>query len=568
MKLGAFLLLLMLLIGLDFAAQTSITTVQTSIPTTMTVTTIPNQNSNTVYINASILNAEHTLLSTYNTNPSNGSNFNTTKGLNLNQLNSVYSSLSSDLQNVTLNKPILNNVTENLTYGSIRQFGALQTPNNFLGYIVNENGTDVNQSLQNPIIDVYKINVIKATPKMCIDVSGELDCEPNATVYLHPIYYASATSYNIIITSNSSLLQRNYANFTMSIFWSNGTTLNQKVEGSNVTFYEKINNIPTYITGEIEFSSDGNSNYTNEDPTAFILPSKILDYIPITLTNNQNVPTAPNLPINFTFNAGAYDLYTTCSLNNTELSFANGTIANSWIEGNQLNYLSANVLCISRSSVNSPMSPANAVNIWFKSPNYNWIGASGGTNTIYLDFAGNVITTSNNLFTSTVGEAPTFNCVGNTGYSNLFKCKGSYALYDSAPSVFTYETNFSGSSIPSSLAIISSNNVAGNIIIANSLSISTPTDVGSQNALVTKTTYTEPLILDVLVDNETQIIGNPSFYFGEGITNLFSTKGVGGSCSSYSYNRQSVLATYLDIETGCIETQLGSTQVYLQMLCN
>ncbi|MDE1870816.1 MAG: hypothetical protein KGI06_01085, partial [Candidatus Micrarchaeota archaeon] len=162
-----------------------------------------------------------------------------------------------------------------------------------------------------------------------------------------------------------------------------------------------------------------------------ITPSNVVTYNTIILTNNQNAAVAPNTPIMFTINALEFQLYETNSLNNTELFYANGTIIPSWIEGNTANILTPG----------NQLYESNSVAFWFRSPATNtFLSANTGMtneNVIYLGFAGNVPTPSNNLMNNYLtGEAP--------------QLTSSYAQYDNGANVFTFYDNFAGNTLDSS----------------------------------------------------------------------------------------------------------------------
>ena len=172
-------------------------------------------------------------------------------------------------------------------------------------------------------------------------------------------------------------------------------------------------------------------------PSSF--PSNIIAYIPITLTNYQSTAVAANTPIAIGtdssgniigINALTYQQYYTCNLNNAEFFFGNGTVANSWLEGNMLNEQTANALCTSASSPNALVDSANIL-YWVRIPNSNFLPANTGTattNTIYLGWTGNVLTSANNLLSNTItGEAPTIS--------------SGYGQYDNGANVFNLYFN-------------------------------------------------------------------------------------------------------------------------------
>jgi hypothetical protein len=101
-----------------------------------------------------------------------------------------------------------------------------------------------------------------------------------------------------------------------------------------------------------------------------VVPTSVNYYIPITLTNQQSVAVSANTPLSFVFNALAYQTYESNTLNNIELFYANGTVANSWMEGNYLN----------EQQQPNTLRSSNTVMYWFKSPN-GFLPANTGTAT-------------------------------------------------------------------------------------------------------------------------------------------------------------------------------------------
>lgn len=145
----------------------------------------------------------------------------------------------------------------------------------------------------------------------------------------------------------------------------------------------------------------------------------VINSIPYTFVNNGDTPFSANTSLSIDFNALANQSIESNSLNNTLIYFKNGTVAYSWIEGNQLNQFSpANQLY-----------EATNVIIWFKSPPSNTFlpaETKGITMaTVYLGFS-NI---SNNIIDGNfTGEAPYLS--------------NNYAEYDNGGNVF--ELYFNG----------------------------------------------------------------------------------------------------------------------------
>ncbi len=128
------------------------------------------------------------------------------------------------------------------------------------------------------------------------------------------------------------------------------------------------------------------------------LPSGVQYYAPITITYNGLATYPSTLQVNITYNALAYQQYETNGLNNMEFFYSNGMVINSWVEGNVLNetqnsllYTSANIMWWTDLSNSILVTTAN----------------SAATNTIYIGFAGNALTSANTLMNGVqTGAAP------------------------------------------------------------------------------------------------------------------------------------------------------------------
>ena len=231
---------------------------------------------------------------------------------------------------------------------------------------------------------------------------------------------------------------------------------------------------------------------------AVIIPIGIQNYIAINFTNSQNVALSANTPIpigigsGYTivgFNAIAYQQYETCNLNNAEFFYANGTVVPSWLEGNIINEGSANTLCTTASSPNALAGSSNVL-FWVKigsnAPQFLPADISSPTtNTIYLGWAGNVISPANTLLNGiTTGEAPQLSC-NNPDNPSTGCAAGQYAKYDNGRSIFTSYDNFNGIVLNSTLW---NTPVGATPILSNSIQI-TETAGGDSSGVETKSTY-------------------------------------------------------------------------------
>ncbi len=208
-----------------------------------------------------------------------------------------------------------------------------------------------------------------------------------------------------------------------------------------------------------------------------VAPQNIVAYLPITLTNYQDTAVAANTPIAIGatnafsssitgFNAIAYKQYESCNLGNAEFFLANGTVLNSWMEGNIINENAANSTCTSDSSANALADSANVL-YWVRIPTNTFLAADTGTatqNTIYLGWAG----TSTSLLSNTItGEAPQLSCP--QPWNTVSGCSfgtSSYGYYDDGANVFNIYDNFHGNTLNTTLWL---NNAYANITIANGI---------------------------------------------------------------------------------------------------
>lgn len=190
---------------------------------------------------------------------------------------------------------------------------------------------------------------------------------------------------------------------------------------------------------------------------------KISHNVTITLTNSQTTNVDSNTPLSITLNAVSYTPWETNTLNNTLISFPNGTVVYSWVEGNLSN---------EQKNTNS-LYLSNNVIFWFKSPNSkNWLGSSK-TNNVILSFAGTVLNSANMLFDGNfIGEAPQLNCVNPVIPSN---CVGTasaskYAQWDTGANVFSQYDNFAGTSLSTNWTSLGSPTVNNGITLLGSSS--------------------------------------------------------------------------------------------------
>jgi len=168
----------------------------------------------------------------------------------------------------------------------------------------------------------------------------------------------------------------------------------------------EVNKIATVLT-KVTASSSG---ATFSQPTS--IPSGIVAYVPITLTNSQSSATPSPFQQMIQINEGNYANYIAYNGNiaNFEFYTQSGQILPAWIESNSSGKLIT----------------------WVKlTPSI----AASGKLTIYLGFASKTTNLLSSSGTTGIGEAP--------------QLSSTYAQYDNGASVFTNYWNFAGTSCPS-----------------------------------------------------------------------------------------------------------------------
>src|SRR4029077_18723576 len=116
-------------------------------------------------------------------------------------------------------------------------------------------------------------------------------------------------------------------------------------------------------------------------PASITVPTGVLQYVPITITNSQSSPTPVPFQQLVTVNSASYASYEAPKLQNMEFFYANGTVVPSWLESGGDNYAANNTYWLNIAS-----------------------GIQAGSSvTVYLGFAS---PTANLLNDKPAGEAP------------------------------------------------------------------------------------------------------------------------------------------------------------------
>jgi len=256
----------------------------------------------------------------------------------------------------------------------------------------------------------------------------------------------------------------------------------------------EVNKIATVLT-KVTASSSG---ATFSQPTS--IPSGIVAYVPITLTNSQSSATPSPFQQMIQINEGNYANYIAYNGNiaNFEFYTQSGQILPAWIESNN----------------------SGTLTVWVNLP--NGIPASSSL-TIYLGFASKTTNLLSSSGTSGIGEAP--------------QLSSTYAQYDDGASVFNNYWNWAGTTIPSGWSAGSGISVSVN----NKLTItSSSSNVGY---LYEGATVSTPFILEGYGEGTTATSG--CIDVGLVYTNVLSSlstsnsAGLGGPwvwvCSSLSW---------------------------------
>jgi len=177
----------------------------------------------------------------------------------------------------------------------------------------------------------------------------------------------------------------------------------------------EVNKIATVLT-KVTATSSGGATFSK--PTS--IPSGIVAYVPITLSNSQSSATPSPFQQMIQINEGNYANYIAYNGNfaNFEFFTQSGSVLPAWIESNN----------------------SGTLTVWINLP--NGIPASSSL-AIYLGFASKTTNLLSSSGTSGIGEAPQLSC---PNPANTIGCS-TYAEYDDGASVFNFYDNFAGTSL-------------------------------------------------------------------------------------------------------------------------
>ena len=242
------------------------------------------------------------------------------------------------------------------------------------------------------------------------------------------------------------------------------------------------------------------------------LPSGIVAYVPITITNSQLTPTRAAFQQLVKVDSAAYLDWEAPNLQNVEFFSLNGTVITSWLE-----------------SGNSSRSRSTIYWLNLRGP------IPGGSKvTVYMGFAS---TGSNLLNDRTTGEAP--------------QLSPGYGEYDDGARVFLYYSDFAGSSLPTGWTSAPQQHLA-NVSYSVNNGLTFPSQPACCGSIDYNRTYSSGTMIDVDATITGQTGGNGNYGAIVGYRLLYERGqtywGVAGSLSSDNYTIQTcytVPCTYL-----------------------
>jgi len=185
------------------------------------------------------------------------------------------------------------------------------------------------------------------------------------------------------------------------------------------------------IVSPLAFASPTTVTMISGSQASFPVPTGVVSYVPITLSNDQSSATPNNFQQNLTVNWSSYASYVNSSVSNVEFFDASGKTLNAWCE---IGY---------SPSVGATGCYNNVTSTVWVNLGSNVVPANGEL-TIYLGFL--PISTNNmgNSIISVWGESPYL-----SEYSPSNTVIGTYGQYDDGANVFGFYDNFAGTSLSS-----------------------------------------------------------------------------------------------------------------------
>ncbi|MDE1762044.1 MAG: hypothetical protein KGH78_02520, partial [Candidatus Micrarchaeota archaeon] len=199
----------------------------------------------------------------------------------------------------------------------------------------------------NNTLTYYIVDVRKQVPKLHVKINGADITQPNQTVTIHVPILPGQKTYNVSLQLSSSTYGNDSIPFVYNIAKTDaksGKTTSLAVSNQTTNQFSRsisLSSIPVNQSVQVTFDTSGNSNYTSVDPSANIIPTNILFYVPITITNSQSVDTVDNFQQLVTVDSATYKKYEAGNLMNVEFFYPNGIFLDSWLEGPASNTVTA-----------------------------------------------------------------------------------------------------------------------------------------------------------------------------------------------------------------------------------
>ncbi|MHB1764765.1 MAG: PKD domain-containing protein [Gammaproteobacteria bacterium] len=245
------------------------------------------------------------------------------------------------------------------------------------------------------------------------------------------------------------------------------------------------------------------------------LPSNVVSYYPMIITNTQSTATSTNFTQNITFDGLGNNNLLNGNASNVEFFYANGTIIPSWFEGN-----------VSNETQNSSFNTSSNLMWWLNLTNGSNPSIAANSNiTIYMGFGA----MSANFFnTNNVGEAP--------------QLSSTYAEYDDGANVFNYYQNFNGTALPTGWVAYGTS-----YTINNGVELGSGTGGISQALIYNATTFNATTtITDTLILQDSISGGIPN----AGIElSAVNTHGTSGYDTGYNFGAASAFTTNTELES-------------------
>jgi len=268
--------------------------------------------------------------------------------------------------------------------------------------------------VDNKTLDIVNTTIIKAQAAISIKANNDRFFQPNSTATDRLPSFQSNKCMNISLDMEGSAL--NPLTYIYNIkYVANGTKV---LSGQiNQLGYSKILNLCVPINAAVNVTLDalGNANYSTVDPSIVIVPSPVLHFVPINLTNKQNMVSNNLLQDLVVVNSLLYNpvsvrnVIEAPSLNNTVWFYPNGTVIPAWCEANCTN--------------------TAALTVW-------WLRLTAPVNSI-SNTIGNSVIVEYGMYANTVN----FDGVNTGEYPNASKV---YGKYDNGAQVFNLYDNFVG----------------------------------------------------------------------------------------------------------------------------